>query len=350
MTPANPNATREHGLTKGFQHYYYKLGASPQEHTDAFLEWLRTEAREPFYAFIHLIDPHEPYSPDPENFRALHGHSIEERLARLPKRESDRLAGYHQQSWGELFLGENRPGPHELAKFSAEAPAYLAALYDAEVRQIDTQFGRILSALEEQGLDDRTAVAVTSDHGEAFGEDGLYYHGTGYHDPQIHIPLILRLPGMKRGSRHAHTVGQCDIHPTLLGLAGVPIKGAYGSVLLDRDGIALPAGSRPVLTSLDLTRPDSAQWLYRLTAGPLRVESSYEPGTCVVYRHGARADAQHVKLNEVRGLKDLGMREAVEHFYNERQYLNTLASGYAAPGWWAAKTPDDNALKALGYL
>jgi arylsulfatase A-like enzyme len=347
---ANPNATQEHGLTKGFNHYYYKLGVGHEEHTNAFLEWLQTEAREPFYAFVHLIDPHEPYGPDPGVFQVLHGHSIEDQLARLPRREANRLATYHQQSWRGLFLGNSRPGPELLSDFSADASAYLAALYDAEIRGLDAQFGRLLEALEERGLHERTAIAVTSDHGEAFGEDGLFYHGSGYHDPQIHIPLILKLPGMTQGARCGQTVGQCDIHPTLLALAGAPVDGTYGSVLINRKGTILPDESRPVLTSLDLTRPDPAEWLYRLTAGNLRVESSYEPGTCIVYHHGARSDGMQVKLEDVRSLGDTATREAVEFFHTERHYLNTLAKSYPAPGWWAAKTPDDTALKALGYL
>jgi len=347
---ANPNATQEHGLAKGFNHYYYKLNAGHKEHTDAFLEWLRTEAREPFYAFIHLIDPHEPYGPDPGVFQALHGHTIEEHLARLPTREAKRLATYHQASWSGLFLGKSRPGPEVLTELSPEAPAYLAALYDAEIRGLDTQFGRLLDALEEIGLHERTAIAVTSDHGEAFGEDGLYYHGSGYHDPQVHIPLILRLPGMLQGGRCEQTVGQCDIHATLLALAGVSVEEVYGSVLLDREATPIPFGIRPVLTSLDLTEADPAQWLYRLTSGSIRVESTYEPGTCVVYHRGARSDARHVKLEEVASLEDGAIREAVAFFHTERHYLGTLATKYPAPGWWKPHALDDDALKALGYL
>lgn len=347
---ANPNATQEHGLAKGFNHYYYKLNAGHKEHTDAFLEWLQTEAREPFYAFIHLIDPHEPYGPDPAVFQTLHGHSIAAHLARLPESEATRLATYHEQSWSGLFLGKGRPGPEVLAELSSEAPKYLAALYDAEIRGLDTQFGRLLDALEERGLHERTAIAVTSDHGEAFGEDGLFYHGSGYHDPQVHIPLILKLPGMRRGSRCDQTVGQCDIHPTLLNLAGASDEGAYGSVLLDRNGIILPDSVLPVLTSLDLNQADPATWRYRLSAGTLRVESVDEPGACVVYHQGEKSEARHVKLEEVRNLGDRPTRDAVEFFHAERHYLNTLASNYPAPGWWTPKALDDNALKALGYL
>ncbi len=347
---SNPNATREHGIDTGFNHYYYQLNAGYEEQTTAFLEWLRTEAREPFYAYIHLIDPHEPYSPAPEIFRELHGHTIEEHLTRLPKAEFVRLQNYHRQTWDGLFKTDQRPGPEVLTRFSRESMQYLEALYTAEIRGMDGQFGRMLAALDEQGLRDRCIVAVTSDHGEAFGEDGLFYHGSGLHDAQIHVPLVLQLPGMLKGTRYPHTVSQYDIHPTLLALAGVADTEVYGRVILGREGEFPRESGRPVLTSLDLNEPDPDRWRFRLTAGDIRVENQEGTLHCAVSRAAGPPNRRWVALEEVEKIPDEATRTAVEYFYTERHYLKKLAAAHAAPTWFGKSDSDDEALKALGYL
>jgi arylsulfatase A-like enzyme len=347
---SNPNATREHGIEQGFHHYYYELNAGYEAQTTAFIEWLRTEAREPFYAYIHLIDPHEPYSPDAEIFRQLHGHTIEEYLARLPEAEYRRMQNYHRQTWDGLFKSDRRPGPDVLANFSPSGLNYMEALYTAEIRGMDGQFGRMLAALDEQGLRERCIVTVTSDHGEAFGEDGLFYHGSGLHDAQIHVPLILQLPGMLRAARHHRTVSQYDIHPTLLTLAGIPDPKAYGNIILNRDGLFPQEPGRPALTSLDLNEPDPEAWRFRLTAGNIRVESLDEYRHCRVSRAGGRGTPELVALEEVATISDAAIREAVEFFYTERHYLRELSEAHEAPDWHEKETSDQETLKALGYL
>lgn len=347
---ANPNATREHGIEGGFNHYYYQLNAGYKEHTEAFLEWLRTTAREPFYAYVHLIDPHEPYTPEPHVFQSLHGQSIEEKRAHLPAPEAAALADYHRQTWNDLFNANHRPGPEVLSTFSPDGLAYLQALYCAEIRGMDEQFGRAIQALKDRGVFDRTAIVFTSDHGEAFGENGLFYHGSGLHDPQVHIPLLIKHPGMSGEHRVQETVSQYDLHPTLLALAGAPQGDAYGNVLVDRAGNLLPDGTRPVLTSLDLNNPDPKSWRFRMTAGDIQVESGHDLAQCTVRKTAGPPNLRTLSVQDVPALKDPAIRDVVEYFYTERYYLEQLSRAHPTPAWTIASKSNDAALEALGYL
>lgn len=93
--------------------------------------------------------------------------------------------------------------------------------YDTEVALMDAQFGRLLDALREQGVEDNTVVVFTSDHGEAFGEHGSFYHETLYGE-ELRSPLIIRVPGGQRAVARA-PVSTIDITPTILNLARVPV-------------------------------------------------------------------------------------------------------------------------------
>jgi hypothetical protein len=91
-------------------------------------------------------------------------------------------------------------------------------LYDGEIRFTDMHVGRVLGRLRELGLWDRTAVVVTGDHGEGFGEHGVTEHGFDLYAAQTKVPLIVRVPGLPP-RRIVTPAGHVDIAPTLLNLA-----------------------------------------------------------------------------------------------------------------------------------
>jgi choline-sulfatase len=119
-------------------------------------------------------------------------------------------------------------------------------LYDGEVAFTDYHIGRVLDALSDAKLDQRTVVVLTGDHGEAFGEHGEYFHGRDLWEEIVRVPLIIRVPGGVPG-RIARRVSHADLAPTVLDLAGVEADpGARGQSLLEElFGGALP--SRPIL-------------------------------------------------------------------------------------------------------
>ncbi|TNE89416.1 MAG: hypothetical protein EP330_11445 [Deltaproteobacteria bacterium] len=93
--------------------------------------------------------------------------------------------------------------------------------YDATLRYLDDEVGRLLEALPELGIDENDLVIVTSDHGEAFGEHGTVEHGKDLYDESIAVPLFVRGPGFESG-RDARLVDHTDLPRWMLDAAGLP--------------------------------------------------------------------------------------------------------------------------------
>jgi arylsulfatase A-like enzyme len=103
------------------------------------------------------------------------------------------------------------------------------AFYDGEIAFTDKHLGRVLDAVAAAPWGARTAVVVTSDHGEAFGEHKMFRHGFELWEELVHVPLVVYVPGA-RPSRVATRRGAIDLAPTLLELAHAPLPaGGEGS-------------------------------------------------------------------------------------------------------------------------
>ncbi len=98
--------------------------------------------------------------------------------------------------------------------------AQLKNRYINASHHVDAQIGRILDHLKQQGLLDHTIVIITGDHGEEFMEKGHWGHNAGFHEEQIHTPMVLHIPGRKPQVIH-YLTSHMDIVPTLLPLLGV---------------------------------------------------------------------------------------------------------------------------------
>lgn len=133
------------------------------------LQWMLASGRKPFFVWIHLFDPHTPYSaPEP----------------------------YKSQ--------------------------YAANPYDGEVAYVDSLLGNLFSALGERKLDQSTTVLFTSDHGEGLGEHGEQAHGFFLYDATLRVPLILKDPSSQVRNRVVtDQVRSTDIAPTLIELFGL---------------------------------------------------------------------------------------------------------------------------------
>ena len=128
----------------------------------------------PFFAWIHLYDPHEPYDP-PADLRA--------QFARAP--------------------------------------------YDGEIAAVDRVFGRLVTALRANAQFDSTVLAVAADHGEALGDHGENTHGVFLYDETLRVPVLLRLPAAaSAGTRVTARVRLVDLAPTLLQASGLAVPAA----------------------------------------------------------------------------------------------------------------------------
>jgi arylsulfatase A-like enzyme len=96
------------------------------------------------------------------------------------------------------------------------------AAYDEEVWFTDSQIGRVLSFVATQPWAADTAIVLTADHGEAFGEHDHWAHGRELWEPLVRVPLIVYLPGVAP-QRIAVKRSHIDLAPTLMELTGAPL-------------------------------------------------------------------------------------------------------------------------------
>jgi choline-sulfatase len=100
--------------------------------------------------------------------------------------------------------------------------AYLEALHNAEITESDDLFGAFIADLKKANLYDTSAVVVISDHGDEFWDHGDVGHAQSVHQELVHIPLIVRAPGLFPAGKVVSTdVEAMDLFPTLLDVAGV---------------------------------------------------------------------------------------------------------------------------------
>jgi arylsulfatase A-like enzyme len=161
-------------------------------------------ASQPLFLWVHYMDPHYPYAP-PTDFP-------QPPALRCRRLMDDARAG--RVAKGQML--SNRDGVAEAAL------AECRQLYDAEIAYTDAQIGTLLEGLSRLGRLDGALVVFTSDHGENFGEGGLYYeHGPNLHDAGLRVPLVVAGPGIAH-RRDDAVIRLEDLMPTLLRLVGVP--------------------------------------------------------------------------------------------------------------------------------
>ena len=152
------------------------------------MEWLEAHAHEPFFLWIHDMDPHLP------------------------------------PTVGNPYL---------------EAPGW--ERYDAEVHWMDEAMGRVLEKLHALGLGPDLLVVFTADHGEAFGDEhGLVGHQDDMYDEVLHVPLMMRYPTMGPPRRIDAPVELIDVYATIVELAGLQVPEGTRSESL----VPLLAGTR----------------------------------------------------------------------------------------------------------
>jgi len=171
---------------------------------DSFLDWLdRREEKRPFFAFLNYYEAHEPYLPPPP-FEGRFG------PVNVRKKAQNYPMGIHQA----LRAGKRAMTPEEV---QGELDAY-----EESIAYLDHHLGGLFDELRRRDLVANTLIIVTSDHGEQFGEHGLFAHGNSLYWPSLHIPLLLWFPArVPAGMRISAPVGARDLAATILDLAGV---------------------------------------------------------------------------------------------------------------------------------
>ncbi len=156
----------------------------------------------------------------------------------------DAIAFVDEHRGRKFFLWVHYYDPHLGYESHPEVPDFggrRVDRYDGEIRYTDLHFGRLLDHLRTTGLWDRTAIVVTGDHGEGFGEHGVTEHGFDLYQAQTQVPMIVRVPGLAPRRVRA-PAGHVDIAPTLVNLARGPAEPSFigRSLVPDLSGPAAP--------------------------------------------------------------------------------------------------------------
>lgn len=199
----NGNAGSAFGLHQGFEFYadtvkHWDGLPNADQVLDLAIPFVRKHKDERFFLMLFLIDPHDPYHA-PGKYENMFVESPETRLIRTPH-------------W-------------ELGRYTEAERERMTAVYDGAVRYTDEALGRFIGELKELGIYDKSTLMVTSDHGEAFGEHGVYLHAHHLYEELTRAPLIVRAPKMSRRGGYTPILSQTvDILPTLVTHVGSKVQ------------------------------------------------------------------------------------------------------------------------------
>ncbi|MBI3845483.1 MAG: sulfatase-like hydrolase/transferase [Planctomycetes bacterium] len=296
---------REYGLDQGFDLYddvssSRRRDASPSAPTplerradevaNRAITWLRSHATGKFFLFVHFYDPHDPYEP-PQRFR---------------------------EATTDPYLGE--------------------------IAFVDEQIGRLLDAVREIGVESRTLVTLTADHGESRGQHGEETHSYTVYDCVLRVPLVVSAPGGIPAGREVDAqVRSIDVVPTILDFLALPPKpDAQGTSLLP-----LALGETP----------DLGLAAYGETLCPFE-QFRYSPVRCLrvggwKYVHAPRPELYHVS-DDPDELRDLAAQFPDRVLAMQRELRARIAAApHAGQSGRLAGPMDEEkrkALAALGYV
>ena len=163
---------------------------------DGMLRWIDRDCETPFFIMAWTSESHHPYEPSPD------------------------------RPFVDFF--EDGPLPPD---------DYDLGRYLNTVLEVDRQIGRLFQGLRERNMEKNTLVAITGDHGEAFGDPHRTWgHGARLYEENVHVPLVLWSPGLYAQGRRASQIGShVDLCPTLADIMGVPAKASWhGRSVFDR--------------------------------------------------------------------------------------------------------------------
>jgi len=219
--------------------------------------WLAPIAAKRQFAYLATIEPHVAYTPRKE---------------------------FLVKYWDKPYVGPIKPVQSGVQlglikggklKVNDNDKKYLEALHDAEISQSDAAFAGFIADLKKMDLYEKSALVVVSDHGDQFYEHGSVGHGDTVYQELVHVPLMIRAPGVFPAGKVVHAdVEVMDLYATMLDLAGIkPTPAAEGTTLapLARDEVG---GSPRAALTVDgqVSRGIKVQRYRMVHRGPGRIE------------------------------------------------------------------------------
>ena len=209
-------------------------------------------------------------------------------------------------------------------------------LYDQALLSLDTAIGGLLSELEQRGLKENTVVVFLSDHGEEFMDHGKLLHGYTVYEEQLHVPLVIRAPGLKPDVVDRVT-RQGDVLPTLLDLLGLvrPSTLQGESLLGESREIDPPVYASTQLRAVWTARAQSFQsggWKYLRTelpeAGEARYHLAEDPGETKDLRASSPKRTRELRLAMETLVGDLPAAAGARVQLTEEELQSLRALGY----------------------
>lgn len=265
-----------------------------------------------FFLFLHTYKTHDPYVP----------------------------GAAYEALWSDDDAWEDG-GP---APWIPEKHRDILDRYDRTIREADDLVGQLLTALGRLGLERRTIIVVTSDHGEAFGEHGLAGHGFSPHQEALDVPLIFRGPGVPAGRRIDTPVSIVDLPATVLDLLGLP-------AVSQSQGVSLaPAFSGQ---TLDPARPLFFSWLrpdaYGVRTGSTKFHSSAKGHE----QFDLSSDPNEWQADRSEEVRAAGEPVLTAHHEEAARLRESLGPVDSTDGPSTVRSIDkrlERSLEALGYL
>jgi arylsulfatase A-like enzyme len=233
----------------------------------SFLNWIDEREHRPWFAFLNFFDAHKPYRP---------------------------------------------ATPGAVSDFQNSDPGY-----EASIRYIDTELGRLLDGLSQRDELANTLIIITSDHGEQFGRHGLFGHGNSLYRDVVWVPLLLHFPGrVPAGVRITRPVSLRDLPRTILEVVGIPDSTLPG-VSLTQTWSANPAYPDTILSEL-LVALDDVKTVMKPPMHSLVTQTHQyihqSDGTTEIFNIAPDPESQSNLADSVKG------RELAKHFYATLQH------------------------------
>lgn len=207
-------------------------GETAAEVNDPLMRWLEHNAsRDNYLLHVNYWDAHRCYKMEPSWAEPLKGHPVAQEWP------GEEVIRRHQSLTGAFTAtGQFKSGksPFPLMPDAVRNRAdfeHMITGYDAAIRYVDHHVSLVMEEFEKRGLLDDTAIIVTADHGDAFGEHGIYSDHVCADECIQHIPLIIRWPGVTPSGVHCRNlVYNVDLSATLCELMGAEIPARWDGI------------------------------------------------------------------------------------------------------------------------
>lgn len=196
----NGNAASAFGLAQGFTEFadttkHWKGLPTADDVIDLALPFVERHKNEKFFLFVFMVDPHDPYHA-PGEYETMFVQDQTVPLVRTPK-------------W-------------EIGNYSPASVRRMQETYDGAIAYTDKAIGRFIGRLKDLGVYDEATIMLTADHGEGFGEHGVFLHAHHLYDEIVRAPMVVKAPTMNKRGGYSPAMSQAiDLFPTIANALGV---------------------------------------------------------------------------------------------------------------------------------